>query len=178
MTETKKPTLNALVAHNVTINHLIYAADGEITAEMEKAFDVTNQAIREKLESYHFVIAQMEAQEQLLKKQEAAFAAAKKRAKAGHEWLTEKIRSAMIEMNTPKLECGFVKYSISKSQGSLKVDETKLPDAYFIIETVRTPDTKRIKEALEAGEEIEGAAIVPGTVLRTSVAAPKIGAAS
>ena len=86
-----------------------------------------------------------------------------KRIDARSDWLREYAKKAMLTTGRQKVETDIFTLSISKGRKSVKIDdESKIPAEFINIKTVATPDKKAIKEAIEAGQEVSGAALVVG----------------
>jgi polynucleotide 5'-kinase involved in rRNA processing len=130
--------------------------DGEILPEMLEAMDSVNIEYSAKVESIALYIKNEMAFIDAAKKEEAALY---KRRKAA-ENRVERLKSYLGENMMSTVETAAVKVSVRKSVSVEITDESALADLYCNIKTVRTPDKKHIKEAIESGSTVEGASLV------------------
>jgi hypothetical protein len=74
------------------------------------------------------------------------------------------LESHMKETGIDKVTGTLFTISIQKNPPALKLDEGKLPEAWWKVK--REPDSAKIKEAIKSGESIEGAWLEQGESLR------------
>ena len=67
--------------------------------------------------------------------------------------------TSMTRNGEKKIETAVADISIRKSERCIVEDESALPDKFVNVKTTYTPDKKRIKDAIKAGEEVPGAYI-------------------
>ena len=110
----------------------------------------------EKLENIALYYKNMLSEAEALKAEKNAFAEREKQARAKAESLKKLLDN---ELGGNKFETTRVKISYRKST-AVAVDEDKLPAEWTNVVETRTPDKNRIKEALKAGESIDGAMLI------------------
>src|SRR5690606_22187105 len=113
-------------------------------------------AKEEKLENIALYYKNMLSEAEALKAEKNAFAEREKQARAKAESLKRLLDN---ELGGSKFETTRVKISYRKST-TVAVDEDKLPAKWTNVVETRTPDKNRIKEALKAGESIDGAMLI------------------
>jgi len=113
-------------------------------------------AKEEKLENIALYYKNMLSEAEALKAEKNAFAEREKQARAKAESLKKLLDN---ELGGNKFETTRVKISYRKST-AVAVDEDKLPAKWTNVVETRTPDKNRIKEALKAGESIDGAMLI------------------
>jgi len=113
-------------------------------------------AKEEKLENIALYYKNMVSEAEALKAEKNAFAEREKQARAKAESLKRLLDN---ELGGSKFETTRVKISYRKST-TVAVDEDKLPAEWTNVVETRTPDKNRIKEALKAGESIDGAMLI------------------
>jgi hypothetical protein len=71
------------------------------------------------------------------------------------------IREAMNALGKTKIKTEKFTFSVSKNGGlqPIKVDAEKLPDKFKKV--IMEPDNEHIREAIKAGETIEGVEVLP-----------------
>ena len=91
----------------------------------------------------------------------AALKAEEERLRARQMRLMKAIKEAMNALGKTKIKTEKFTFSVSKNGGlqPIKVDAEKLPDKFKKV--IMEPDNERIREALKAGETIEGVEILP-----------------
>jgi len=83
------------------------------------------------------------------------------------ERLQDYIKSSMLALEVDSVSAGTFKISISPSQGALEItDEKSIPAKYTTVEQVVTINKADVKAAIIAGEDVPGATVRAGTVLR------------
>jgi hypothetical protein len=134
--------------------------DGEIDFELAQQFLEQLEGEREeKLESialyvkelYHEADAIMQEEVKLKKRRQA------KEKKA--ERLEEYLKSSLLGFGDKKFETPRVVLSFRTSKAVVVTDESKLDKKYMKAKVVVTVDKTAIKDALDKGEVVEGAAI-------------------
>lgn len=113
-------------------------------------------AKKEKIENIALYYKNMVSEAEALKAEKNAFAEREKQARAKAESLKKLLDN---ELGGNKFETTRVKISYRKST-AVAVDEHKLPAKWTNVVETRTPDKNRIKEALKAGESIDGVILI------------------
>lgn len=149
------------------LEQLIDSADQAAIEEAVKALDANNELFEQRIEAYAYIIQEKKAQEDALKKEADRILKMKKSAETTGNFLKSVILQAMKARGVSRLDFDFIKVREQPSPDKLVVNELMLPDTYWKEETVRKPDTKKIKEALaEDKDAVLGAKIVKGSHIR------------
>ena len=140
----------------------LIAAIEESGGEITDAVDSLGLDLRDKVEAYRAVILQYEAECRANKEAAEWYAkrgAAKCKAAAR---LEERLRDSMLSLGTQQIETATCKARLHSAKSVHIADEaTFCLDASDRFVTVSTkPNKREIKLALEAGEPVDGAAIV------------------
>lgn len=137
----------------------IIECDGAVTPEIESQLAITEAQLEHKGRGYGFVIKQAESEIEIIESEIKRLEALKSaRAKMANR-MKDSLKNAMELFGIDKLESPTLKVSFRKSE-SVDVDEPFLPDEYFNVREVRTPNKAKIKADLEAGKQIQGACIL------------------
>lgn len=112
--------------------------------------------IGDKVEDYGKVLKQMEADRDALKAEKMRLAARQQAIENGIERLRDGIKSAMLITNQKKLKTGLFTFGLTtRKKLVLDVDEEAVPWEFAKV-TVK-PDTKKITEAMNKGDDIDWA---------------------
>lgn len=153
-------TLYQLNQEQMQINAMLEASEGEITPEIEAMLSINDQNLTMKAGQYRNAIMnnsmEIEAAKAEIKRLQA-FCKSKER---DSEIMSQRIKDAMTlrGMKEIKIDGGIGgRFSFRASKQVVVDDETKLPDTCFV--TKRELSKTAIKDAIEAGTELEGAHI-------------------
>lgn len=123
-------------------------------------------SIEEKVESYVFVIKNMEADEQALKQEEARLKAKRQTMARRKDNLKGMLKQFMEETGNKSYKFPHSTVSIRNNPPSLYVvDEAKIPADYFI-QPAPLLDKVALKNAIKDGEMVEGAKLVQNQSLQ------------
>lgn len=149
------------------LEQLIDSDDQAAIEQAVKALDANNTLFEDRIEAYAYIIQEKKAQEDALKKEADRILKMKKSAETTSNFLKSVILQAMKARGVKKLEFDFIKVREQPNPDKLVIDEIMLPDTYWKEETVRKPDTGKIKEALaEDDKSVLGAKLVKGSHIR------------
>lgn len=171
--ETQKNSLPVIVAEMSGILSQIVEAGGELTPELEAAFDNVGSQIKVKADSYAFLIDKLEAESDFWKAKAESFSKVAKSCKSLRDRLSDSIKTAMVELDMPEVEGEDFRFKLSRTAPRLVLNEEALPKEYLMQVTTYTPDKDRIKAALTDGAKIPGAALEGGFSVRKYVNAKK-----
>lgn len=134
-------------------------AEGVLTPELEEQLAANGEDFSNKIENYLKAVRNYEADAEAFKAESAAFAAKAKRAAATVERLKQTVTAAMQLRGMDKERFGNFTASLRRIE-RVQVDDTliqQLPDNFKRIKY--EADKTALKEALKAGEQVEGAQI-------------------
>jgi hypothetical protein len=132
-------------------------AFSQLWAEIAGAFE-------DKAERTACVIRNLEAEAKAIKEEEDRLRARRKSLETSSDRLRGYLETHMTLNGLPKITGKLFTLAIQKNPPSLRLDAESLPDAWWIVK--REPDTSRVKDALKAGQEIQGAWLESGQSLR------------
>jgi hypothetical protein len=156
-------TLYAITKQQLEIISYLEETGGEATDEVVKALEITRDAFDTKAEAYSHIILQQEGDILQIDAELKRLQALKKTKVNTVERLKEALKNALMIFGEidPKgirrFETATLKLSTRKSQSVEVFDEEALPQSCFVIK--QEVSKTRIKEMIEAGEEVEGAAL-------------------
>lgn len=140
------------------LNALLEENGGELTPEIEEALKINLDNFNAKAEGYVKAIKNYKAEEDAIA-EEIKRLQEKKRVNANAQArLKEALKTAMDTFDTPKVQAGLFKVSLTKSEAVNIVDESLIPEEYKKIKyDISKTD---IKNAIKSGLVVEGAEIV------------------
>ena len=121
----------------------------------------TNEKMRSMRYTHEYLKAQSQRMDALVKAEEERLRARRNALERNQIRLCKAIKDAMNALDKTKIKTEKFTFSIVKNGGlqPLKIDAEKLPDKYKKV--IMEPDNDRIREAIKAGEEIEGVEVLP-----------------
>lgn len=129
---------------------------GEMSPELEAALEITEAERMTKGEGYVYVIKQLKSQADLLKAEAKRLQEIAKQYENSADKLGDRLLQSVIAHG--QIKTAFVTISTRKSKSVSITDESLLKAEYLRIKT--EPNKTAIKEALESGQEVQGALIV------------------
>jgi replicative superfamily II helicase len=138
-------------------------SEGELTPELEQALIINETELKEKAVNYAYVIKQLGYEVNAVAEEIKRLQDLKKRNEKAIERMETAISKAMQLYGIDKVDSSFIKLSFRKSESVEIVNEAQLAqlsDDFMTIKTTRTPNKVKIKDALKAGEVVEGAVLV------------------
>jgi hypothetical protein len=133
---------------------------GELTPELTEALAINQANLETKSTNYGLVIKQWSAEADIIDAEIDRLTTLKKQRLKAVERLENNISQAMQLYNVDKIETPILKISFRKSE-SVEINNMAQIDAKFLNEKVTvTPDKKAIKDAIKAGETVEGATLI------------------
>ncbi len=133
--------------------------DGEITPDQETALKINRADLETKGINYAYVIKQLEVDCEAIDLEVKRLNALKKVRSNAAERLKANISSAMLLFEVEEIKTPLIKLNFRNSESVEITNEAQLAEKFITTKTVITPDKKAIKEAIKAGEFVEGATI-------------------
>lgn len=134
-------------------------AGGELTPEIDNALQLTEQQMQEAAINIGFVIKTLEDKEGLIGGEIARLSEIGYKVGAAKELLKNRLKKSMQQFGIEKVTSPTLTVSFRKSNAVEIENEALVPAAYFDPKPPVVNKT-RIKEALQAGEDVPGASIV------------------
>lgn len=144
--------------YQLLINQII-EADGELTPELELSLAINKDQLQSKSENYAYIIKQMDSECDIIDLEIKRLQQAKKVRENTIERLKGTLTYAMNLFEVPEIKTPLIKINFRKSESVEITNEAQLAEKFITTKTVITPDKKAIKEAIKAGEFVEGATI-------------------
>ena len=129
---------------------------GEMSPELEAALEISETERMTKGEGYVYVIKQLKSQADLLKAEAKRLQEIAKQYENSADKLADRLLQSVITHG--QIKTAFVTISTRKSKSVSITDESLLGAEFMRVKT--EPNKTAIKEALESGEEVQGALIV------------------
>ena len=129
---------------------------GEMTPELEATLEITEAERLTKGEGYVYVIKQLRSQSDMIKSEIKRLQELAKRYESSADKLADTLLQSVVAHG--QIKTALVTISSRKSKAVSITDESLLQAEYLRIKT--EPNKTAIKEALESGQEVQGALIV------------------
>ena len=138
---------------------------GGDTEELSKHLDAIDDAFEDKAESYAIVMKNLDASIDALKQEEKRLKDKRQALENHKSSLKQRLESEMIRTGKTKFKTGRFSFGIQKNPPSIEIwDEYAIGQEY--IKTIYEIDRTKIKNALKAGEEVNGARLHQSESLR------------
>ena len=157
-----KPTLLDIADDARALADLLDELDGEITGQEEAVqafFDETGAALTAKVDAYAGLIRQLEAFAATRKAEAKRMADLAKSDENRAKWLKERLLLAMDVIGETRIDGDRHRVSIAKNGGKVPMiidDPDAVEEAGYVRDVIEI-DKEALREALEDGEEGEGA---------------------
>jgi hypothetical protein len=150
--------LYEITQEQISINNLLEESMGELTPELEEALKLNLDNFNAKAEGYVKAIKNYKAEEDAIAEEIKRLQEKKKVCQNAQARMKEALKTAMDVFDTPKVQAGLFKISLTKSEAVNIVDEDAIPEEYKKIKyEVSKTD---IKNAIKSGVKVEGAELV------------------
>lgn len=161
-------SLISIVKDFNAIDELLIENGGELNQTLEQWMEINETNLVEKVDNYKLYIDHLDARNDYFKgiKDQAnsaqnIFKNMKKKMKANLEY-------AMERMKKDELSGQMFRFKLSKPSSQVVIEDAeKLPLEFMDEKTVFVPNVKKIEEALERGDLIDGARLETSTSLRS-----------
>jgi hypothetical protein len=168
-TEGTKKTLVTLASNMGAILAELGEAGGELSPKIEAMLDDVGKDLAQKTDSYVMVMDKLEAESEFWKAKADAFTKVARGCANVVQQMKDRIKMAIVLTGEDEVRGGDFRFKLSPSQPRLTIDERELPEEWLMVVTTKVPDKERIRMALDAGEEIPGAALEQTKTLRKYV---------
>ncbi len=139
------------------IERKLIEADGEYTADIELLTQNLEIDLPSKIDSYAYVIEQMELQQEWYEIQIKELQKNKKSRAMASENVTARLKYLMIQNNLTELVGDRKKFRLQPSNPKLIIiNDKEIPPSYLIEETRIYPDNDKIKTDLKSGIPVSG----------------------
>ena len=161
MSESK--TLPVLIREASEIASLLSETDGEITPEIEALIDQSGVDLAVKMDSYFFVMQELDARAESAKARADEWYAAQKACERAVENMKTRLLIGMKALDLPEMSGAEVTFRRQANPPKAFIEnETMLPGNYIVTETTTRVDRKQVLEDLKAGKIVPGAHIERG----------------
>ena len=129
---------------------------GELTPELELAMQITKDNFHSKSESYGYCIREINYNKEIIEREIERLQKLNRSCNKTIDRLKDNIEMAMNTFEVDKIETPLIKISFRKSESVEVEDVNQLPNEYKVIKVTEAADKFKIKDAIKAGETIEG----------------------
>lgn len=166
--------LSELVSKAVELeNQIIVRAEetqGEIDPILDAFLEDIKNEIKEKSDSYKFVMDSLTARAQMLEATANKYLRVANALEKTNERIQSTIKEIMLRENIHILEGKDWTFKIVPTAGRVEVwNEREIPASLTTVKTTVTPNKDEIKKRIQLGEEVPGAKVIPGWSLRVSI---------
>ncbi len=148
---------------------VLEASDGEASEDLIEALAINRNDFLEKMESYGYIMRKLETDNIAIESEISRLTALKK-SKANQYAKLEKNSLDALQLygnqdnkGIFRAEAGTFRFSTARSPKSVElIDETIIPEEFKVAKTTYTVSKTTIKNALELGQSVPGAAFKEG----------------
>lgn len=134
-------------------------SEGELTSELETSLMINREQLEVKGTCYGFIVMDLESEIDAIDAQIKRLTGLKSVRTKTIEKLKTNLSTAMQVFEVTELKTPLIKINFRNSESVEITNEDQLAKKFITTKTVITPDKKAIKEAIKAGEFVEGATI-------------------
>lgn len=146
---------------------LLEESGGELSHPcMSSWLEEVQKNVAEKADHYVTMKDMLKAKAEQFRVESKAFQDAARQIESVLDAMNDRVKAAMAIMQTDEIRGNLYRFKLSNSAPKLLVDEYRIPDAFKMVVMVTNVDREKIKTALQAGEEVEGARLEPVSALR------------
>lgn len=157
-------TLNAITEDLLALDAILDDLGGDVTGHEDVVagwIEELTGNLRAKAESYASLISELENRAAYRKGEATRLAERAKIDQRKADWLRRMLRDAMQASGDRVIETDRYRLSVQANGGKAPLDlHDVVPTDWCKVEVVQTPDKARIREALEAGEDLPFAALM------------------
>lgn len=151
-------TLFTIGQEYLSIEEQLIENEGELTPELEQALTLNKEELSVKGQNYIAMIRKLESDAEIAQTEMKRIAQWAKVKQNAANRLKENLFNAMTAFGIDKIEMQFTTLSLRNNPPSvvLEIDEKQLPERFIRKVESISADKVKLKEALQAGEVIEG----------------------
>lgn len=139
---------------------------GELTPEMEAALAITEERFTEKAADYGLAILNLRAMVAAVKSEIDRLTGLRKFYENTEKRLCGAISGAMQALDHPRVETPTMRLSLRHTKATEIDDIALVPDRFKMTKVETVVDKTKVKNAIQAGEEVPGAFLVENVSLQ------------
>jgi hypothetical protein len=151
--------LYAIQQKYINLLEQIEAAEGEITPDVDAAFQFTHQQMQEAGVNIGLSIKSLDYSDEVLDKEIERLTIYRNKVRKAKELLKNRLAAAMQQFGIERISSPIVNLSFRKSEAIEITEESAIPAAYLEPQPAKISKTK-IKEAINDGAMVPGASLV------------------
>lgn len=161
----EKLSLMGLVDEALILWDKLTDDEGQLVDNAEELLGINEEQLKSKIDVYSSMIRQKQRAADALNEESVRLSERANREDQNAAWLSDRLKSALNRLGLRKMETEYYTVSLVKNGGKVPlkvlVHPSELPEGYTVTKTVTTtsPDTEKIRAALERGESIGGCAL-------------------
>lgn len=150
-----------ITQEQINLNNMLEESMGELTPELEDALKINLDNFNAKAEGYVKAIKNYKADADAIADEIKKLQEKKRVCENAQQRLKDSLKTAMTVFDTPKVQVGLFKISLTTSEAVNIIDEDAIPQEYKKVKyEVSKTD---IKNAIKSGLVVEGAEIKENT---------------
>lgn len=159
-------SLITILDESFAIERALIESMGEITKEISDKVLINEIEKREKIDGYEILMSRLELNEQFFKQKEDQAKVMKNSCAKLRESMRDRIKYLMIENGLEEISGSDVRFKLTKTTPSLKIDSDLITDEYKYQLVSIEIDKEKVKADLKSGKEVAGASLEQGVALR------------
>ncbi len=166
-------SLLALHAKSQWLTQRLIESGGEMDEQLEAFFTELADKKTHKAEAYHHMLEHLKFEEDFFKAEGNKYLMVAKSIRTAQERMKATLKYVMEKQGIKEISGRTCRMVLTNAKPALDIDEQKIPDAFKQQVVTYEIDKQRIRVELEAGNEIEGARLIPVFTLRTYMGSKK-----
>jgi len=151
-----------IASQSALLEQQIIESQGQISEAMELILGEVQTKLIEKVDAYEIMMQRLESRSEDYRAYAKQFTGVARSLDQAVGAMKARIRLAMNVMDTKEVSGNAFVFKLSAKTGSLNIhNEDLIPDRFKLIKTIIEIDKPKIKAAIEAGEIVTGAEIIP-----------------
>jgi hypothetical protein len=167
-------TLMEIVKDHKSLEELLLEIGGELSSEEIETIvagwmSEIQSGMAAKVDTYKYKMDALDVAAKGLKETADKFTQAARSMSKVADSLKERMKDAMISLETKSLEGNLFAFKVSETKPSVVVNEDLLPAEYMREKITLEPDKDKIRQTLESGLEVPGAGLRVSYRITTSI---------
>lgn len=168
-----KDSMLALHAKSQWLTQRLIESGGELDEQLEAFFNEIAEKKTDKAEAYHHMLEHLKFEEDFFKSEGNKYLTVAKSIRNAQERMKSIIKYVMEKEGIKEITGRTCRMVLTSAKPALDIDEQKIPDAYKQEVVTLEVNKNKIRAELEAGNEVQGARLVPVFTLRTYMGSKK-----
>lgn len=164
-------SLTSLANQVSQLTKLLIESGGEITKDMELAFDENTKSLSEKVDKYYYLLKHLEKQEEYFKELELEAKQARTTLSNARDALKDRLVNTCHTLSTTELVGNSYRFKLQSAKSRLVITKPAhdFDEKYQIVETVYQVNKDLIRQDVESGLEVDGCSLEESKFIKSYI---------